>query len=1121
MSETNIIKKLISIFLMISLFAISFIGILLIIRNNDNFHTEAKTIIVSHYGNPDYANIQDAIDNASNGDIIDIRPGLYFEHLIVNKSLTLIGTNITTTIIDGGKTGIPIYITSNFVNISNLKITNMNSPGPHNNSGRFSGIKLNNATNVTIMNVNCTENRYGILLNNSHSNMIKNNDLYFNDFSGVSLVSSNDNMIVNNTCDLNGGRGGINLYNSSSNIIINNTCNSNSEVGIEILYFSNNNTIKNNSVVSNYYDGISISNSKENIIINNICKKSKGCGLKLYKSSLNLISNNTYKKNPRGILIYYYSNKNKIKNNSCENNSYGINVMDSYRNIVDKNNCKYNRKCGINLGDYLFLYDEFNCSEYNIFKNNSCSNNLNGIALGDVKNNNIIGNNIFNNLNGIHFSSSKNNYINENIVLNNTKYGILTKNDCRNNYFYHNQFLYNNNQTNYKKFNWWNNSYQEGNYWSDYKGIDNGADGRPVSDGIGDTKIPHLGLDNYPFTDRFGWLLPGIPILNDLDDINNDGNYFLNWTQTRNSLGYVLEEDITDKFESPKIIFNDSFNTLKIKNKENNTYFYRVKAYNWHYISKWSNIVNITVDWLPTIPKNLKCSAHPIGNILNLSWDLNLKDTKEYCLEFMNTPYKNFKTLKNISHPIYSYNHTTLEDGQKYFYRIRAKDGRGQFSSYSEIISGIPQDLTPPAPPKGLNVISTTNNSISLVWKPNSEEDLRGYHIYRKKNSKPISWGKPIGTVNNTTEQYNDSGLEEQTTYYYVITAFDEVPNNSGFSNIISGTTLFYQYRPNINNSIADFEIPEDTIDDTSINLFYWFKDKNNDPIVFWVEGNKNISVYIYQNNGTVVLIPAKNWNGKETLIFYASDGISNISDVINITVTPVNDPPGPAIIISPQNGQEYKNDAKINFSAICFDPDIPYGDKLTFEWSSNIINQFGIGQNLTKINFTVGNHQIQLKVTDIVGEFSYATINITILSAPNNEPPNIIDPDKPEVNDTINDTKPGKDQRTFLNAIIIGIIIVIIAIVILIVFFGMVKKKNEVKNEVYESETRQMDLTEQAQIPDSKPTPSKPQHEQPQPQVTETTETTPQENIQSEPGEDMTGSERSTDKITNDNTHL
>jgi len=86
--------------------------------------------------------------------------------------------------------------------------------------------------------------------------------------------------------------------------------------------------------------------------------------------------------------------------------------------------------------------------------------------------------------------------------------------------------------------NTWDNGV-EGNYWSDYNGID--ADG----DGVGETNLPHQGVDNYPLMDYYftgdvnhdrtvdstdlgllGWAwgsLLGDPTWNAACDLNEDG----------------------------------------------------------------------------------------------------------------------------------------------------------------------------------------------------------------------------------------------------------------------------------------------------------------------------------------------------------------------------------------------------------------------------------------------------------------------------------------------------------------------------------------------------------------------------------------------------------------------
>jgi len=838
----NNIKVIISSYIIFLLIIVEFNGLLFFgeLIGSNSIRVKAE-IIVDINGNGNYTSIQAAIDNASIDDTIYVWAGTYYENIIINKSVTLIGNGTKDTIINGSGIGDVVYVTANWVNISGFTIRGSGKgPMP---SYYHAGIELNNVNNISIKNNNCSNNDLGIFCCGFGNNLIMNNNCSDNSKIGA-YINSKDNKIINNYCNLN-KMVGICLDGSEFNFVVNNYCSYNSNVGI-------------------HFD--------------------------------------------------LHSNFNYIRNNTCENNTVGFKF--------------------------------FNCHNNTFFENNILNNNEGGLWL---------------------------------------QYG------SKDNYLFHNNFISKKNQVYDQNigFNFFNNSNHEGNYWSDYNGTDIGnmiyswdITGKHLirGDGIGDTKVPHLELDYYPFTNKMGWLKPGVPSLKDPGNIDNDGNYNLSWNTTIRTIGYVLEEDNTTSFDSPIEIYNGSLIIFNISRKTNGTYYYRVKAYNEKYESPWSNIVDIIVDWLPNIPKNLNVSTYPPGNTLNLTWDLNLVDTNQYILEYKNGSMANWQQLNPIFHPGFTFNHTGLVDGIKYDYRIQARDNRGQLSNFSDIISGIPWDSVPPAPPNGLRVVSTTNNSISLNWNPNTEDDLEGYHIFRNEIANPSIWGEPLGIIPKGTEKYIDTGLDEETTYYYVLTAFDEVPNNSSFSNMAFGTPILGPHGPVINNSQDDFSIPEDTVDDSTINLYDWFIDINNDTLEFKCKGNENISVTIFQENGTVILIPKKDWNGKETLIFYANDSVYEIFDNVTITVTPVNDPPGPAVIITPEEGIKVENGTLLDFSGLCDDVDLIYGDILTFNWSSNISGRIGSSENLTDIVLQPGQHRILLEVSDIAGETSRAMVNITIL---------------------------------------------------------------------------------------------------------------------------------------------
>jgi hypothetical protein len=260
-------------------------------------------------------------------------------------------------------------------------------------------------------------------------------------------------------------------------------------------------------------------------------------------------------------------------------------------------------------------------------------------------------------------------------------------------------------------------------------------------------------------------------------------------------------------------------------------------------------------------------------------------------------------------------------------------------------------DITPPPAPINLKIENIKYNSISLTWDRVAETDLMGYNVYRKVDEASDNWGEPLNGFTLVDEAlYIDSTVKEATTYYYVVSALDEVPNESEYSNIVYGTTPLGAYAPELNNTVNDFSITEDSVDDSTINLYHWFKDKNHDELRFKCEGQNHIEVLIDQDTGSVTLVPEENWNGRETLTFSASDGSFESTDSVVVTVTPINDPPENAKITSPESGFITSDVNTVYFSASCYDPDTSYGDKLTFKWTSNISGAIGTGKDIKQI---------------------------------------------------------------------------------------------------------------------------------------------------------------------------
>ncbi len=70
----------------------------------------------------DYSSIQEAIDNASSGDVIYVAEGVYSENLIINKSITLRGSGFNSTSVLSASGDYAIEITSNDVVVEGFRI---------------------------------------------------------------------------------------------------------------------------------------------------------------------------------------------------------------------------------------------------------------------------------------------------------------------------------------------------------------------------------------------------------------------------------------------------------------------------------------------------------------------------------------------------------------------------------------------------------------------------------------------------------------------------------------------------------------------------------------------------------------------------------------------------------------------------------------------------------------------------------------------------------------------------------------------------------------------------------------------------------------------------------------
>ena len=207
-----------------------------------------------------------------------------------------------------GKNGICLY-GDGYNNIDNNSCNYNDADGVHDSSGynmitdnicsgnSLAGINIS-YENSMIKNNRNYDNKYGIYLYSTYSNIIEGNEFDLNTKSGIYCKSSSDNTISNNSCNLN-DENGIVLKKSGRNAFLNNSCNFNKASG---LYLNgDHNAITNNSFSWNNVSGIRIEYSDDGIVAFNEIFNNRGYGIDvLIEAEANEIHHNILIDNNNG-----------------------------------------------------------------------------------------------------------------------------------------------------------------------------------------------------------------------------------------------------------------------------------------------------------------------------------------------------------------------------------------------------------------------------------------------------------------------------------------------------------------------------------------------------------------------------------------------------------------------------------------------------------------------------------------------------------------------------------------------------------------------------------------------------------------------------------------------------
>jgi parallel beta-helix repeat protein len=555
----------------------------------------------------DYPTIQEAINNASEGDTIFVTNGTYHENVVVNKTILLIGENKENTIIDGSGVEKVIELAVDGILISNFTISN-GEVGIHITDSHRHIIR----NNIICRNVRGATGTY-YTYTTYEDNIVRENE-YGLDFGHLGGPSSSRNLAIGNQIYDNF----VGIYVSASegnNTIKNNMIYENS-IGI-VLDNTRNNNVVSNTFINNTRDGevmhgIYLRNSAQNNIEGNIFIFNN-VGVFMDRGCSNMIQRNNFTSNSYGVYLTFnesltyigWSFDNQIAQNYFLNNTYGIysnigsaTFIDSQFNTTIIGNEISNNVNGIFLylspvnkilENIIMQNDDgihIELSSSNTIINNTISNNrMNGLTIHLSSDNSLISNNITNSDVAVALSLSSNNLIYKNVIADNrVGMGISLSDD---NIIYNNDFVRNAQQvtTDGLSSNKWNSTYPYGgNYWSDYIGTDiysGPYQNETGSDGIGDA--PYIvdinelfdtyNIDYYPLMKPCIVECYTLTIVSEVGGTTNPvlGTYtYLNGTSVMVSaildVGYSFDYWLLDgekRTENPIEVLMDSNHTLE------------------------------------------------------------------------------------------------------------------------------------------------------------------------------------------------------------------------------------------------------------------------------------------------------------------------------------------------------------------------------------------------------------------------------------------------------------------------------------------------------------------------------------------------------------------------------
>ena len=269
-------------------------------------------------------------------------------------------------------------------------------------------------------------------------------------------------------------------------------------------------------------------------------------------------------------------------------------------------------------------------------------------------------------------------------------------------------------------------------------------------------------------------------------------------------------------------------------------YYYRVCATNTAGDSAYSNEVNGITPLV--IPTGLTATAISSSQI-NLTWTDNSSSESGYKIEHSPVDNLHYTEVATVGPNVTAYSDTGLNEGTKYYYRVRASNAI-TISGYSSAKNATTLFNIPVAP-SGLTITTLQSAKIIIAWTDNSNNET-GFKIQRK--------GATGGYADLTTKganvtSYTDTAVTDGTLYYYRVCATNTA-GDSAYSNEVNGITPLLIPTGLTATAISSSQINLTWTDNSSSESGYKIEHSPVDNLHYTEVGSVGPNVTAYSDRG-------------------------------------------------------------------------------------------------------------------------------------------------------------------------------------------------------------------------------------------------------------------------------